>query len=236
MLKKTLLAGDMELYGAVEETFFSREKFELLVARTGRTVYETVVVNRPDLVFLDLVMPEMGGDECCRRIRKNPDICSTPVIIAIDGGQEELERCQAAGCNDTITKPVTRDDLLGIARKYLDIAERAAPRIEARLRVHYGTGQQTLLANYSVNLGTGGLFLEMSDPLPAETPLTLEFSLPDRPSKIRCRGRVAWVNEPGKKKKATLPAGIGLQFLDLSLDDLHAIREFVEKEPLTPSW
>lgn len=235
-MRKTLLAGARGLYGVAEETFFSREKFELLVAPTGQTAYEMVVMHRPDLVFLELDLPEMGGDECCRRIRNNPDVSATPVILTSDDDAEGQARCRAAGCNAVLTNPVTRDALLEVARHYLNVVERGAQRVEARMRVLYGNGHQSLLANYSVNLSTGGLFLEMSDPLPADTPLTLEFSLPNRPAKIRCHGRVAWVNEPEMRRKGSLPPGIGLQFIDLTLDDLHAIRDFVDKEPLSPSW
>lgn len=235
--KKVLLPDDEELLEVMAKTFFRREKFELLVARTGRQAYEMTVDHRPDLVLLDIAMSEMDGDECCRRIKQNPQLRSTPVVIvAPGGGQEEQERCRAAGCDDVLLRPIDRQYLLNAAQRFFSVPERIAPRISARLRVHYGAGSQRLLADYSVNLSTGGLFIETDAPLPENTPLVLEFFLPTRPARIRCQGRVAWVNEPTHKKKPTLPPGMGLQFLDLSLDDLHAIREFVDTECLTPSW
>jgi uncharacterized protein (TIGR02266 family) len=236
--KKTiLLPDDEELLLALEKSFFRRDKFELLVARTGEEALEMAEIHFPDLVLLDLSMPGMAGDECCRRIKENPRLRSMPVIlVAPGGGQEELERCRAAGCDDALLNPIDRQYLLSVAQKFFSVSERAAPRIVARLRISYGTGTQHLLSNYSVNLSTGGVFLECDQPLPEDTPLTLEILLPARDTRIRCRGRVAWVNDPEKRKKDTLPPGMGLQFLDLSLDDMHAIREFIDREYLTPSW
>jgi len=234
--RKVLLSNDEELLLELEKTFFRRDKFELLVARTGEQAFEMVETHRPDLVLLDLFMPGMRGDECCRRIKDDSRLRSIPVIlVAPGGGPEELEKCRAAGCDDVLLNPIDRHYLLTAARKFFSVSERTAPRVAARLRISYGVGARRLLSNYSVNLSTGGVFLESDEPLPEDTPLTLEIFLPARDEQIRCRGRVAWVNDPEKKKKDTLPAGMGLQFLDLSLDDLHAIREFLDSEYMTPS-
>jgi uncharacterized protein (TIGR02266 family) len=113
---------------------------------------------------------------------------------------------------------------------------RAAPRINARLRVSYGFRNRQLLADYTVNLSTGGLFLETEDPLPQGTPLELEFLLPEPERKIRCQGQVAWQNPPGKSLKEDLPSGIGVQFTDLGLDDMDALREFVRTRMVASSW
>lgn len=235
--KKVLLVDDVELFLELERTFFRREGFELLVARNGREAYETVVKHRPDLVLMDLYMPEMNGDECCRKVKDDPALRSIPFIMVTFAGREkDVLRCREAGCEEILFKPIDRSQLLEKSRAILGVRERLAPRIPARLRVHYGTGGGHLLNNYSVNLSSGGLFLETEDPPPEGTPLQLEFFLPIRPEPIRCKGRVAWVNPPAAKKKPDFPSGMGVQFVDLSLDDMHAIRDFVRQETLTPSW
>jgi Tfp pilus assembly protein PilZ len=64
----------------------------------------------------------------------------------------------------------------------------------------------------------------------------VKFKLPNNDNVITCNTRVAWINEPGELKKPSLPPGMGIQFLDLSLDDMHAIRAFIEKGGLVPTW
>jgi len=234
---KVLLADDVELFLELEKTFFRRENVELLVARTGLQAYELTLAERPKLVMMDLYMPEMDGDEACRRIRATPEIAKTPVVIVTQGGQEaDLQRCRAAGCDDILLKPINRHLFVATARRFLSVTDRGAPRVMARLKIHFGVNPQVLLTDYSVNLSTGGVFLKTDNPLPVDTPLSLEFSLPSLDSSVRCQGRVAWVNAPEKMQKPQLPPGMGIQFLDLSLEYMYAIREFIKQQCLTAQW
>jgi uncharacterized protein (TIGR02266 family) len=235
--KKILLADDVELFLELEKTLFRRENFILLVARNGQQAFELIASQRPDLVFMDLFMPVMNGDECCRRVKDDPDLRSTPIVMVTQGGREEdLARCRGAGCDEILLKPINRHRFVDTARRLLAIADREASRVGARLEVRYGTGQQQLLSNYSVNISTGGLFLETDDPLPVDTPLALEFTLPNRQLSICCTGRVAWVNHPVLLHKPDMASGMGVQFIDLRLEDMYAIRDFIKQECLEPSW
>lgn len=234
---KILLVDDVELFLKVEKTFFQRSGVTLLVAKSGRQAVDLVRSERPHLVFMDLYMPEMNGDAACREIKSDPALRLTPVVMVTNGDrQADLDRCQDSGCDAIVRKPINKQAFLDTARKFLAVATRQAPRVKARLQVRHGTGGQQLLNNFSINISTGGLFLETTEPLAAETPLVLEFTLPDRPRPIRCRGRVAWVNQPESPKKADLPPGMGIQFVDLGLSDMQAIRDFIKGETLTPSW
>lgn len=235
--KKILLADDVELFLELEKTFFRRENFDLLIARDGRQAFDLIVAERPDLVFMDLFMPQMNGDECCARVKADPVLRATPIVMVTQGGrQEDLERCQRSGCDGILLKPINRHHFVETARQFLRVEERREPRVTAHLRVLCGTDPQRLLSNYALNISSGGLFLETAEPLLVGTPLELEFILPDQPAPIRCKGRVAWVNEATYPSKPSLPSGMGVQFLDLGLDDLHAIREFIKQECLAPSW
>lgn len=234
---KILLVDDVEMFLRVEKTFFQRSGVKLLVARSGREALDLVRSERPHLVFMDLYMPEMNGDEACRAIKADPVMKFTPVVMVTSSDRPgDLERCRDARCDGIVHKPIDPQAFLSTAERFLGIATRAAPRVEARLQVRYGVDQSQLLDNYLINISTGGLFLETSSPLPEETPLVLEFALPDRPKPIRCRGRVAWVNPSQTPRKPDLPAGMGIQFVDLALADMQAIREFIKQEKLAPDW
>lgn len=83
------------------------------------------VDHRPGLVLLDLVMPEVGGDECCRLIKQNPQPCSTPVVVvALGGGQEEQELCRSAGRDDVLMKPIDRQYLQAVAKRFFSVSVR----------------------------------------------------------------------------------------------------------------
>jgi uncharacterized protein (TIGR02266 family) len=228
---KILLADDVELFLELEKTFFRRQGVTILVARNGREAVNLVRAERPQLVFMDLYMPDFDGEEACRQIKEDPELRSTPVVMVTLGGRpEDLERCWLAGCDEIVLKPINRHQFLETAHRFLDVASRRAPRFEARLQVRFGAGRENLLENYSINVSTGGLFLETAEPLPESAPLYLEFYLPERTEPICCHGRVAWINTAAAAKTPSLPSGMGIQFVDLSLVDMQLIRDFIRTQ------
>lgn len=108
-------------------------------------------------------------------------------------------------------------------------------RVNARLRVSFGPDSQ-VLTGYTINVSQGGLFLETTRLLQVDSPLSLEFALPDSENVIRCRGRVAWVNQPENPLKSHFPPGMGIQFIDLTLSDLERLRIFVKSKMLSAEW
>jgi uncharacterized protein (TIGR02266 family) len=110
------------------------------------------------------------------------------------------------------------------------------PRLNVRFAVYYGEGLEKAMSDYSVNLSFGGIFIESENVLPADTTLFVEFKLPANNRRIRCKSLVAWTNEPENPKSPALPAGMGLQFTDLSLDDVHVIRKYIDEAGLRPTW
>ena len=111
------------------------------------------------------------------------------------------------------------------------------PRHKARLAIfYYAHEQRNIVTNYSVNINSGGVFIETLNILPVETMIIVKFKLPFKDPVITCNAKVAWTNEPGQLKKYSLPPGMGLHFIDLSLGNIHAIRDYLNKGDLVPTW
>lgn len=235
--KKILLVDDIKLFLELEKTFFRREEFNLTCAENGREALELIRSQRPDLVFMDLHMPEMDGDVCCRAVKAEPDLSAIPIVIVTTAGDaHQLQRCHDSGCDAVLLKPISRTKIMDTVRRFLPVSERVEARYDARLQVSYGAEDRQILSDYTINISSGGLFLETHQPLSIDTPLQLEFHLPGRNNSIRCNGRVAWINLPDYPKKPGFPAGMGIQLTDLGLDDVHAIRDFIKDQTLHPTW
>jgi uncharacterized protein (TIGR02266 family) len=227
--KKVVLADDVELFLMLENSFFNRNEFELITARSGLEILKVIREARPDLIFMDLDMPEMNGDECCRIVKKDVMYRHIPVIIVTQGGgQEAVERCRMSGCDDFVLKPIDRNNFMETSRKFLQVLERAAQRFATRLPVNYGVKKSELLKDYTIDLTTDGMFLATGNLFEIGTMLYLEFVIPVADRVIRCNGRVAWVNEMDSPRKPLLPTGVGLQFLYLDKSDKDAIRDYLE--------
>jgi two-component system, chemotaxis family, response regulator PixG len=84
----------------------------------------SLIAAKPDLIFLDLVMPTMNGYEVCSQIRKTPSLKQTPVIILTgkDGVVDKL-RSKLVGANDFLSKPIAADAVLRMLFYYLPVKE-----------------------------------------------------------------------------------------------------------------
>jgi len=92
-----------------------REYFDVLTAASGQEALDLVEREQPDLVLLDVMMPDMDGMEVCRRIKKNPASAFLPVVLvtALDHPEDRVAGLQA-GADDFLTKPL--DELSLVAR------------------------------------------------------------------------------------------------------------------------
>jgi CheY-like chemotaxis protein len=234
--KRILIAAGQETVKELGSFFANSDKFEVGIVESGLQACRIIEKYKPHLVFLNVRLPEMNGFECCYKIKKSNTAPETHIILIRDDvtkDQEEL--CTRACCDAVLNMPLDPGVLKHLVHKYLYAAE-INPRFKVRIAIFFGSDQQELLKNYSVNLSTSGVFIETDKVFSLDAPLTVEFMLPVNDTRITCNARVAWINAPGSLVKPQLPQGIGLQFLDLSLENIHAIRDFITKGELSPTW
>jgi adenylate cyclase len=96
--------------------------YGVLTAASGPEALALVQVEQPDLVLLDVVMPEMSGYEVCRKIRGNPSTQLLPVVMvtALDPTEERIKGL-GAGADDFLTKPINQPELLARVKSLLRI-------------------------------------------------------------------------------------------------------------------
>jgi len=93
---------------------------EIIPASDGPTALKRLALRPPDLILLDLLMPEMDGCEVCRRVRENPDWKDIPVIfLSAAEDKDFIVRALEAGGVDYITKPFNQAELVSRVRTQL---------------------------------------------------------------------------------------------------------------------
>lgn len=92
---------------------------KVLVATTGESALELLLVNQPDLILLDVMMPGIDGFETCKRIRKDPKTHDIPVIF-VTGRQDDIKAGFDVGGNDYITKPINNDEVKARVNHHLE--------------------------------------------------------------------------------------------------------------------
>ncbi len=80
--------------------------YEVMTAATGKEALRIAEEKQPNLVLLDIVMPEIGGRDVCSQFRMNPKTCDLPVVfLTALGMPEQIEAGIRVGANDYIVKP-----------------------------------------------------------------------------------------------------------------------------------
>lgn len=91
----------------------TRRGHEVIVARDGRAGMEAARSQRPDLIIMDLILPEIDGWEATRRLKSDPDTSSIPIIgLSASAMAEDRRRALDAGCDEFDAKPVDLARLL----------------------------------------------------------------------------------------------------------------------------
>ena len=96
--------------------------YAVSTARNGREGLDLCKRLVPDLVLLDLSMPELDGEAVLERLKASGDLATIPVII-ISSEQQRAEACVARGATACLIKPVRAEELLGLVARTLDAAQ-----------------------------------------------------------------------------------------------------------------
>jgi two-component system KDP operon response regulator KdpE len=91
--------------------------YEVLTAMSGRAALETVELEKPDLIVLDLGLPDIDGVDVCRTIRETMNI--PIVVLSARGGEGDKVRALDIGADDYVTKPFGAEELLARIRASL---------------------------------------------------------------------------------------------------------------------
>ena len=104
------------------EFLMKRAGFEVQVARNGREALEALDGAPPDLLLLDVMMPEFDGYEVCERVRRRPEWSRTKIIMLTARGRDaERQRGLALGADRYVTKPFSTRDLVDQAKELLGV-------------------------------------------------------------------------------------------------------------------
>lgn len=224
---KVLIVDDVNLMLELEKNFLRFSPVRVFTARNGEEALELVRSERPDLVYMDLNMPKMNGVDCCIAIKNDLELRDTPVVMVTTAGKpDDQELCARAGCDGYITKPVDRRLFLEIGRQYIPDIDRREQRISFSLPVTCRTEQQELTGT-TTDISVGGLYLAIDHGVAREESVEITITIPGG-APVRARGRVAWLNGVDGRVKPRFPSGFGIEFMDISPEDLMQVRGFVE--------
>ncbi len=120
MPKKILIVEDnLDLIDYMQDLLHNLE-YDAIVATDGKQAVDMAADQLPDLILMDVVLPEMNGLEAARRIRQQPESKSIPILaVTARVLPQAREECLQSGCTDYISKPFTPKELASRIAKLL---------------------------------------------------------------------------------------------------------------------
>lgn len=124
MDKKLLIVDDeAHIRMLIEQTLedLEDEGVELLFAENGEMALNIIQEERPNLVFLDVMMPKMNGMEVCQKVKKELELSDVYIILLTAKGQEvDRQKGLEMGADRYMTKPFDPDEMLSVAEEILN--------------------------------------------------------------------------------------------------------------------
>lgn len=119
--KTVLIVEDNELNMKLFHDLLEAHGYQVLEARTGPEALKSAIDHRPDLILMDIQLPEVSGLEVTQRIKENSELAEIPVIaVTAFAMKGDEERIRQGGCEDYIAKPISVASFLEKVKRYLD--------------------------------------------------------------------------------------------------------------------
>jgi two-component system cell cycle response regulator DivK len=123
--RKILVVEDNEQNLYLITFLLQNQGYEVVLAHSGLQAIEQAKIERPDLILLDIQLPEMDGYEATRKIRDIPEISHTPIVAVTSYAMvDDRTKALAAGCNGYMEKPIQPEVFAAEIGKYVGTVSR----------------------------------------------------------------------------------------------------------------
>jgi len=123
MKKKVLLVDDSSTVLLMEKMILAKGPYEIVTARDGVEGVAKAKSEQPDVILLDVMMPNLDGLSACAAIRADEATAHIPIVMVTTRGEEQnIETAFRNGCTDYVTKPINGLELLTKLNNILGLA------------------------------------------------------------------------------------------------------------------
>ncbi len=118
---KTMVIDDSKTIRRTAETLLKKVGCEVITALDGFDALSKIADQKPDIIFIDIMMPRLDGYQTCALIKNNKDFKHTPIImLSSKDGLFDKAKGRIVGSDQYLTKPFSRDELLGAIRNHIE--------------------------------------------------------------------------------------------------------------------
>lgn len=116
---KVMVVDDSNTIRKSVETILSKVGCQVVTAVDGYDALSKIAESKPELIFVDIMMPRLDGYQICALIKNNPDFRKTPIVmLSSKDGLFDKAKGRVVGADRYLTKPFSRDELLEVYEQY----------------------------------------------------------------------------------------------------------------------
>ena len=117
---KVLVIDDSKTIRRSAETLLAKEGYDVITAIDGFDALAKIADSRPEIIFVDIMMPRLDGYQTCALIKNNAEFKATPVVmLSSKDGLFDRAKGRIVGSDRYLTKPFSKEELLGAIRTLL---------------------------------------------------------------------------------------------------------------------
>ncbi|MDD3567756.1 MAG: response regulator [Bacteroidales bacterium] len=118
-----LIVDDSTTNQVLLEAILQEEGYQTITAFSAREAFKVIEKEKPELVLLDLLMPEVSGFDFLKQLKSKPDIANIPVIVvSAVGSQENVELCKRLGAVEFFSKPIDISLLINTVKRMVVVS------------------------------------------------------------------------------------------------------------------
>ena len=118
---KTMVIDDSKTIRRTAETLLKKVGCEVITALDGFDALSKIADQKPDIIFIDIMMPRLDGYQTCALIKNNKDFKHTPIVmLSSKDGLFDKAKGRIVGSDQYLTKPFIREELLGAIRNHIE--------------------------------------------------------------------------------------------------------------------
>jgi twitching motility two-component system response regulator PilG len=116
---KVMVIDDSKTIRRTAENLLKKQGYDVITATDGFEALAKIAEHKPDIIFVDIMMPRLDGYQTCALIKHNRSFKDTPVImLSSKDSIFDKARGRIVGSEQYLTKPFTKDDLIGAIEQY----------------------------------------------------------------------------------------------------------------------
>jgi CheY-like chemotaxis protein len=229
-LAKVLLVDDVEFIVDVMKGYLKRTPVETISASNGKQAIDQALLHWPDLIIMDVSMPEMGGEEACRALKKHPKLKDIPILMIYDPERDpSAAELKKSGCDDTIEKPLARENFLTTTHRHLFHLDRLERRAPCQMTVDFTIGGKTQ-QGLGVDISRNGLYIEFRTKIQKKENVDVTFLLATSSTKqVAAKGRIVWINQGHPRPNLGVVQGFGIEFQIITEESRAIIDRYLEE-------